>query len=61
MNPTYPALPIVLIAVSEVQRRHAHELAEVLNAARAVSDLPADVPMSLDVALGVWVERPVES
>lgn len=52
----YYAPAIVLIAVAEVQRRHQAELAEVLQAARAVSDLP-EGQYTLDMQKGEWVPR----
>lgn len=55
-TPVYPCPPIGVIAVSEVQKRHAHELSEVLQAARAVSDLP-EGNYTLDLTNGVWIER----
>lgn len=59
MSETYPCPPIALIAVAEVQRRHQAELAEVLMAAKAVSDVPEGT-YTLDLAQGVWVPRTAE-
>ena len=56
MSETYPCPPIALIAVAEVQRRHQAELAEVLMAAKSVSDVPEGV-YTLDTGKGVWVPR----
>jgi hypothetical protein len=53
---TYPCPPIGIIAVAEVQRRHQAELSEVLQAARAVSDLP-EGQYTLDMQKGEWVPR----
>ena len=53
---TFPIPAIALIAVAEVQRRHQAELAEVLQAARAVSDLP-EGQYTLDMQKGEWVPR----
>lgn len=53
---TYPCPPIGVIAVREVQARHAHEMAEVVAAARAVSNLP-DGSYALDLSRGVWTVR----
>ena len=55
-EPTYPCPAIALIALAEVQRRHQAELTEVLQAARAASDL-SDGVYTLDVQKGEWVPR----
>lgn len=55
--PEYPLPAIAAMAITETLNRHHRELNEVLREARTVAGVPDGMPVTLDMAKGVFTAQ----